>query len=830
MYTAQNKRYMGIYNEQGNSIDAALFFEDRINLISNADKKEGLIPVIYNLNLSPEKNWERIILLQIVTYMIKSDKCKLNTNIFKELTESDRIEIVKQIKQAFSGYRKVEAILKELKNDSDPKKYAKYSDAFVGEFSLGVGRHFESNKGSVQPRDSELIYKKKNENTLATPFINNFFFNIIMKDDDSKSFYYKYFNLIRTTVGKNSEPPGTDVPFNAVNGLDKDENELKKYRLNVRKIDTLSQFGGGCRMKGGAHVGDIVLLSIIPMYPLDGSINGIWLDRRQYISREILTKKGENAISNIGRMIYFRKPGEDKILIYGEQVDINNLIRDIDLRNLFNVDYSDIFESIVRDADSKEKDTSSIWKNNNINLTERMLRDASKWERIDNSDVKNHGNFIYKGGIEKIEPDENCRFIKGSVNRCMDILSSCAKGEVKEGEVSESCARIMDMEFDFDINPPMNDLADMVSKMNPKLAYQILRQFKFGSYLSDKDGPQPFQELRRFRVQSVADWLNEMGANTERCKEAIAPAEGQCNPKSLREQLGEDMVKRITEYANNSGKRAFFDYLQILVSWVNANPQVLNPEEFKNFEVGAQWPEINKSFDTYDYLNPYTKINIRMKSLSCGLERLKSSIINDTAGARGADVMSSIASSPLNIQIPFARAGFTYAVPAVDFGMMYGGAFDSELAFQDISKQYGYELFNGIFNYLSKTMSGLNNKMKLKSDTEQKIKSKLDNFRDAEEKLRKSLITLIERNQLYKASHGFINTYDMSDENFRKVLDKHSNLLNISSAYNRKARNLIDLFQVIAKAITDKIETSKPAQLSSEHVDRRPLAPTYYSR
>ena len=69
----------------------------------------------------------------------------------------------------------------------------------------------------------------------------------------------------------------------------------------------------------------------------------------------------------------------------------------------------------------------------------------------------------------------------------------------------------------------------------------------------------------------------------------------------------------------------------------------------------------------------------------------------------------------------------------------------------------------------------------------------------------------------------------MDDENFKKVLEKHSNLLNISSAYNRKARNLIDLFQTIAKAVTDKIENGQTIKSSSGRAYDRPLSPTYYN-
>lgn len=824
-----DKYYLVNQDTQGSFDNANLINDDivkKIYEIDVDDNKKGVVPTILDSLYNPDDNWERIILLQIVTFMIKKLDFVTPNKPFQTLTNDDKKNIVKQIKVAFEGYKKLQPILKELANDKDHKNFSDFRDVFVNNFINHTFKYFDwnTNDKKIVQRTDKITYPKKTANNLAIPAIKKFFFDVVIKDTD---FYDEFFNLMRTETSKDGEPINDNVGFNAVRDLEKDDDELKKYRLNVKKISGFTQFGKGCRMVGG-NFGDIVLISLIPIYPLDGTVEAIYITKRDYIDAEKLKTADTDAIRKIGRDVYFRKPGTDEIKIYGQTINIKTITADSRLRTYFSINYHDLFKESLNDADPYKISSSSTWNGLNIILTEEMLRDASKWVRVHDASDDNYGNFVYKvnGQVEDVKEDGACSFINESVNKCLDILSSCASSSIEDGKVAYACEKIMEFSFDFGINPSGNDLANKISKMNPRIAYLILKQFKFGSYLSDEENI-PFKGIRRYKVQSVSDWLREMGAGSDRCREPVAAVERPCNPKPLREQLGEETVKRIIEYAGKTDKRSFFDYLQTLVNWVNANFQVLNPEEFHKFEQGRSWPKNDDKFNTYDYLNPYGKINIRMKSLSCGLERLKSSIVNDTAGARGADLMSVIATIPTGIEMPLARPGFTYAVPSAN--LLYGGSSDVEDTFKNLSRQYGYELFKDIFDYLKTSMSGLQTRMKLKSTTEQNISNKLEKFRVAEEELRKSLINLIERNQLYKASQGFINAYDMDDENFKKVLEKHSNLLNISSAYNRKARNLIDLFQTIAKAVTDKIENGQTIKSSSGRAYDRPLSPTYYN-
>lgn len=114
-----------------------------------------------------------------------------------------------------------------------------------------------------------------------------------------------------------------------------------------------------------------------------------------------------------------------------------------------------------------------------------------------------------------------------------------------------------------------------------------------------------------------------------------------------------------------------------------------------------------------------------------------------------------------------------------------------------------------------------NKKMRLGDNTKSNITNKLNTLRKTEEELRKSFVNIIKRAQLYQASRGHINAFGIDDDNtFAKVLSKHSNLLNLSSAYNKKAINLIDLFQTISTAILGKIDGSNTSSGTNSEYER----------
>jgi ribosome-binding ATPase YchF (GTP1/OBG family) len=158
----------------------------------------------------------------------------------------------------------------------------------------------------------------------------------------------------------------------------------------------------------------------------------------------------------------------------------------------------------------------------------------------------------------------------------------------------------------------------------------------------------------------------------------------------------------------------------------------------------------------------------------------------------------------------------------MNIGMMHGGG-DIEQELQNINRQYGYELFKNIYESLNNTMKNLSadsRSMRMSSESDKAIREKLEKLKQLEQEITKALERTVERNALITASRGKIQAYRLSDEELPAILAKHSNLLNWTQAYNRKAINLIDVFKTISDALLGKLQV-KQADATAQY--NRPL-------
>lgn len=804
---------------QGDQATDAHIVTTKINLIAKTTMTDGVLPKIVDISASPNDNPARVVVLTLLNYLIVKNMKILDITPVRD-------EISDAMKKALVGYEKIATRLKRIPTDNFDKELAEFRESFVSEFTLSTGKYYTwdtANKqlGSVigAPLPGQAAALPRGpvaKNNLQNPEIKDFYMKVVLQNP---VFYNRFFNLVRTGPTAVGAAASGEVPINEAQAVS--DADLANYRLNVRKETGYARLTGGQR---GGLFGDAIFISLIPDYPTDGSVLNVWLSRTQMVTQAILQARDREAIRFIARSVYNSAPADVTVTIYGYPINLVQLAQRMATSGLFQLNYQDYFKSMLQSAMSGQTAPISkpTWKEGELKISEHMLRAASNWEREGNDFVRRNE----KGDIIQQEAADSCGLIKESSRRCLDFFSQCFASN--DANFPAACTDILN--FNFDLNLPMTTLRDEIMKINPSIAFGMLNKLKFGSYLMEEER-EPLRGFRRYKVQSVGSWLEELIAGTDRCAAPVAQQQNPCDPRPLREQLG-GIADAIIAMARDNTKYPFFNYLDALVQWVNANPQVLNPEEIKNPTVGYNYPKINNSFRTYNYFNPYKPAEIRLRGVSCGLERLKSSILNELSGSNGSAMISTIANIPLGIEMPLARPGFVSAIPFNNMIPMHGGnIYDTEAELRNINSQFGYDMFYQIYQDLVNTMKSMkgDRKIGLTYDTQQNIQGKLDTFKTTEETLRKSLIGLIERNKLYQASRGYINPYDIVDDNkYAATLAKHSNLLNLSSAYNKKAINLIDLFQTIAKAVLGKLDDGvKSGPVVSTPGYERPMTADY---
>jgi len=776
----------------------------------------------------PVQNWARVIVLSILYYML--------TDAGKDFTalvpNDDDKKIIQFIKKNLRGYSKIQPRLDSIPTSNFATEFQDLRDVFVTEFLLGSYGKLDVDQGMLKPYiPSSTTTTTTGKTNLADPEIRNFYKEIVVKDVD---FYGQFFNLIKQGVS-------TDLPLDTAK--DEPDAELVKYRLNVKKAKGQPYLPRGGRQRGGRQRGgrqrggqeiEIVYTANIPDYTGGNLFIRIEGQRDPIIvPEEELQKRGVDALRYISRTVY-SSTGPTVQLTWGSINPITiNLAQTIDRAKfgLFDLNMEAILADAVKNVLVSPSSTLRVgWKDDNIKLSDHLLEVRSRWERQGDK-------YVYRDDkdneVKVLAASDNCLLIQESTQECLEFFSSCL-GSTGD-HLSEACKQLFN--FKFNINPAIDVLTDNIQKMDPTIAFGILKQFKFGQDIEEEKN-YPVPGFRRFKIQSVSSWLNEMRVPKTRCNENREI----CG--SLREELGPGVADAILKMTEDETKRQFFDYLSVLVHWVNANPQILNVEESKDayYRFRQKYPPTLKSFETYSYVNPHKPAEYRLRTLSCGLERLKYSIIGQLTGSRPETTASLVAAVPLGIQMPLGRQAFTYPLNPYNLSMFGGGHhyYDSYIIDNEFNNdyQFGYKFFESIFGNLNDEMNEFNTthaynrtgkKLGLSEQTRSNIRTKLDNLKVAENDLRDSIIRLIKQKELYELSRGHINLEGkkISDEEFATLLAKHSNLINAGKVYNKKAENMIDMLQIITKAILEKVDKTQSAPTSTSFNVTRPLIPGF---
>lgn len=690
------------------------------------------------------------------------------------------------------------------------KEFLEYSDVFSNSFALSTYKYLKKENGELKKLMPALVIAPKTK-TLVVPFIKRFYINIICKNI---KFYDIFFNLV------DNQDKTRRVALEEA--CAKTDTELANYRLNVKKNIKESligvQFGAG-------EYGDIIFLKYLRDFPLNKKdITGLWLSNKIRVDAEkMVSTKGVEAIRYIFRNVYSNK-NEITVTLYDKDLELDVVYKHFVDTQPFITNRDNYYKNLLRDAiNGKTKLAEPRWSEMEHLISEHVLRDASTWDREDGVYVKRNS----AGKIIRENPGDSCTFIKNNLRECIETLTDCF---INEDIFSDKCKRFLD--FDFEITPGPMALKDLVNKINPMLAFKILQKFKFGAYVAHEEIDDSIENFTRYKVQSLGSWIEELLSGTNRCEQNTRIQFGGglgCDSRPLREQLGNDVANKIISMLKDKNKFLFFQYLDILVQWVNANFQAMNEEEVKdpNYEKNNKYPDPDKTFTTYNYVNPHDQIKWKMRGFCDGLNRLKNSILGGVAGINGPALISNVTNIPSNmIAMPLARQGFVhpYMWPqGMPMPMMGGGINSTEYNLRNMKSLFGYQMFRQIYDELTRTMESMNtNKVptRLNSKTRQAVMSKLENFKLLEEELAKQMINLVERNKLYNASHGHINAYGITDNQLPIVLQKHANLLDYSNAYNKKAVSLIDIMSRISDLIIDKLD--KLGKPSSQYY--RPLS------
>lgn len=438
-------------------------------------------------------------------------------------------------------------------------------------------------------------------------------------------------------------------------------------------------------------------------------------------------------------------------------------------------------------------------------LKKSAVKSTNNWIRSENQFINrefdNKGEYVDKNNIN------DCEFFPGDHNTCMNFFEKCLVNN--DNVWDDQCSFLFkDGLKGFETNQTPKDIVERVVNLNPAMALKMLKKFQFASFTSEQI---KYPHLNRTKVQSVKQWISDMtgddfklfGNSQNDIKNLVTGA-------GLTKLSGSDRTSAVSQ------RRGFLQYLAILVDWVNANPQVLNPEEGDlHTVIQRDYPEENKSYRMYRYISPQVRSDrLNLYNLSRDLMQLKYSVLNGTAGFNDVKLSSDIVGMPANIYSPFGHYAYNNALPSSSISLtarMSGGELrDISEYLSGPKRAFGYEVLNDIFTSLQNTFQSTASprrsdlQVRLKKDSEDRLKGKLDELKKLELELLKGFNDMGIKYRLYRASDGKINPNNIRDGDLPALLKKHSNLMNLTQVYNKKAVTLLDLFKIIADVIKDK--------------------------
>lgn len=152
----------------------------------------------------------------------------------------------------------------------------------------------------------------------------------------------------------------------------------------------------------------------------------------------------------------------------------------------------------------------------------------------------------------------------------------------------------------------------------------------------------------------------------------------------------------------------------------------------------------------------------------------------------------------------------TYYYPTID---NLSNSVNTEQVFPSYYNLYGHNLLSQIYNNLDNTLTNYSDQynLKMRFEKNQEIIEKLDKLKKLEQEINLEIQNAELKKYLQNASRGIIDSKRIPDENLPEILEKHSNLLNLTTKYNSKVIDLANILKTVNNVLYDKVTPEKYA-------------------
>ena len=784
--------------------NAEILQQGKVNLVNNLINSLNLLP--------PEALHSKARILAFLAHAIE------NNSDLAAATAADATAINQQILENLKGADILENRLKSI--DLNQALTGDFRNAFVSGFGNVMSKYIKTDQGKLVPDPTGKALPNKASNLITNNTTNEVYKLLMNEILPDYSWYDTYFNLIEVNP---TGPVSKDLDLRLAKLIKPED-----YRLNLKKFKNVATLFGG--QVGGVVYGFNTAILIARMTPpLTPNIKGAILGRADTSGKMIIIHFGNqpgaipvtrDSMLEMALRVFNTPANQDVVTVWGNNINLPEQVKILTSKAGFSVDINKLFKDRVSKripgAPGSDLGLNPYTSKIDAQLRSHLEQEARHWRRADD------GSFEHYTADGKVIPQlqgDQCPLIGIDAATCVNFIENCVLDDSKT--TADVCLELTEFEFDTDLKS--QQIAKAMSNMNPQTAFKILNRFRFGrTEVSEKD--KPFSGFRRYKVQSVGSWINELINRRNLClTRNLGP---DCKPRTLASELGPVATDKLLNMIKNYDKyKGFFEYLDILVEWVNANPQELNREEDHPGSaqgITIEYPPVDKRFKIYKHVPREFEQTLRnVSGIVCGIQRMGHYLRSDLPGLKFQENISNVLNIPFDFQLPLNPATFTSPIPQLNYisqyGFMRGGdqyPYQIEFPTNDYT-QYGYQSLSDFYNTLQRYLGAPPSSGSMKSTTGVKIQDKLEKYRDAEKKLMDAFKDFSDRVRLYQASRGQINAFGIPDEALPGVLNKHANLLQIKkdsqellksfSAYNQRGVYLLNVLKTLGDHIVDRI-------------------------